>query len=100
MRRSSVSELAKIGDLITCDLSTLLEKRAKTGGAEMISKTSMTAIAICLGILAAFSASAQSPVGSTFQDQGKIDAHHLRIYQMMKNMTQEMKRQVEFTEFP
>ena len=61
----------------------------------MISKTSMTAVAICLGTLAPFSASAQSPVGSTFQDEGKIDAHHLRIYQMMKNMTQEMSKMTE-----
>jgi len=58
--------------------------------------TSMTVVAICLGILAAFfSVRAQSPVGSTFQDQGQLDPHHLRIYQMMKDMTQEMTKMTE-----
>ena len=56
----------------------------------------MTAVAICLGILSAFfSARAQSPVGSTFQDQGQLDPHHSRIYQMMKDMTQEMTKMTE-----
>ena len=66
-------------------------------GIEMIWEkiTSMTAVAICLGILTVFSASAQSPVGSTFQDQDQLDPHHLRIYQMMKDMTQEMTRMTE-----
>ena len=55
----------------------------------------MTAIAVCLAILAVPPANAQSPLGSTFQDQGQIDPHHLRIYQMMKDMTQEMTKMTE-----
>src|SRR6516225_1318095 len=66
-------------------------------GIEMIWKriTLITVVAICLGILTVFSASAQSPVGSTFQDQGQLDPHHLRIYQMMKDMTHEMTKMTE-----
>ena len=52
-------------------------------------------VAICASMLAAASANAQSPAGSTFQDQGRIDPHHLRIYQMMKDMTQEMTKMTE-----
>jgi len=56
---------------------------------------SMTAIAISLCTLGSLSANAQAPVGSTFQDQGQTDPHHLRIYQMMKGMTQEMSKMTE-----
>src|SRR3974377_867158 len=52
-------------------------------------------VAICASMLTAASANAQSPAGSTFQDQGRIDPHHLRIYQMMKDMTQEMTKMTE-----
>ena len=52
-------------------------------------------VAICASMLSAASANAQSPAGSTFQDQGRIDPHHLRIYQMMKDMTQEMTKMTE-----
>jgi hypothetical protein len=38
---------------------------------------------------------AQAPVGSTFQDQGRLDPHHLRIYEMMKTMTPEMTKMTE-----
>ena len=57
--------------------------------------TSTRIVAICASMLAAASANAQSPAGSTFQDQGRIDPHHLRIYQMMKDMTQEMTKMTE-----
>ena len=50
----------------------------------------MTAVAICLATPGSLPANAQAPVGSTFQDQGQIDPHHLQIYQMMKDMTHEM----------
>ncbi len=58
--------------------------------------TSVMALFICLNMVTLRSASAQqSPVGSTFQDQGKTDPHHLRIYQTMKDMTQEMTKMTE-----
>jgi hypothetical protein len=64
---------------------------------EVISKrtASMTAIAVCLAILAVPPANAQSPLGSTFQDQNPTEPHHFRIYQMMKDMTQEMTKMTE-----
>ena len=55
----------------------------------------MTAVAICMSTQGLLPANAQAPVGSTFQDQGRIDPHHLRIYQMMKDMTQEMTKMTE-----
>ena len=55
----------------------------------------MTAIAVCLGTPGLLPANAQAPVGSTFQDQSRIEPHHLRIYQMMKDMTQEMTKMTE-----
>jgi hypothetical protein len=63
----------------------------------MVSKriTSVMAVTLWLGALALPLANAQSPVGSTFQDQGQTDPHHLRIYQMMKDMTQEMGKMTE-----
>jgi hypothetical protein len=63
----------------------------------MVSKriTSVMAVTLWLGALALPLANAQSPVGSTFQDQGQTDPHHLRIYQMMKDMTQEMAGMTE-----
>ena len=81
-----------------CVRNYVVEMHQRKRGIEMIWKriTSMTVVAICLGILAAFfSVRAQSPVGSTFQDQGQLDPHHLRIYQMMKDVTQEMTRMTE-----
>ena len=56
---------------------------------------SMTAITISLCTLGSLSANAQAPVGSTFQDQSQTDPHHLRIYEMMKGMTQEMSKMTE-----
>ena len=63
----------------------------------MVSKrtASKIAIAICLGLLEVLTAEAQAPVGSTFQDQSQTDSHHLRIYEMMKGMTQEMSKMTE-----
>jgi len=63
----------------------------------MVSKrtASKMAIAICLGLLEVLTAEAQAPVGSTFQDQSQTDSHHLRIYEMMKGMTQEMSKMTE-----
>ena len=63
----------------------------------MVSKrtASKMAIAICLGLLEVLTAAAQAPVGSTFQDQSQTDPHHLRIYEMMKGMTQEMSKMTE-----
>lgn len=58
--------------------------------------TSMAAIALCFGILTAASlASAQSPIGSTFQEQKPRTRHHQRIYQLLNDMTQEMTRMTE-----
>jgi hypothetical protein len=54
----------------------------------------MMAVAVC-SILAVSLASAQSPIGSTFQDQNPTEPHHFRIYQMMKDMTQEMTKMTE-----
>src|SRR6516164_3893009 len=64
----------------------------------MVSKrtASKMAIAICLGLLEVLTAEAQAPVGSTFQDQSQTDSHHLRIYEMMKGMTQEMSKRMAF----
>ena len=63
----------------------------------MVSKrtASKMAMAICLGLLEVLTAAAQAPVGSTFQDQSQTDSHHLRIYEMMKGMTQEMSKMTE-----
>lgn len=56
---------------------------------------SVASVAIWLGTLAAVSAEAETSGGSTFQDQTQTDPHHQRIYQMMKDMTQEMSRMTE-----
>ena len=55
----------------------------------------MTAVAICMSTQGLLQANAQAPVGSTFQDKDQTDPHHLRIYQMMKDMTQEMTKMME-----
>ena len=63
-----------------------------------MSKTLILILAfiVCSKILSAQSASAQQTSGgSTFQDQTQTDPHHQRIYQMMKDMTQEMSRMTE-----
>lgn len=51
-------------------------------------KTSMTAMATCLGVLLAATAMAQSPPSATTQDG--MSVHHQRLYKMMKDMTLEM----------
>ncbi len=56
---------------------------------------SVASVAIWLCTLAMPSAGAQTSGGSTFQDQTQTDSHHQRIYQMMKDMTQEMSRMTE-----
>ena len=57
---------------------------------------SIAVIAFCLGELsAAPPATAQPLVGSTFQEQNPTERHHQRIYQLLKDMTQEMTRMTE-----
>jgi len=56
---------------------------------------SIVALAIAGAVPALPAANAQAPVGSTFQDRTQADPHHQRIYQMMKDMTQEMSRMTE-----
>lgn len=68
------------------------------GGGVGMSKTLILVLAfiVCSNILSAQSASAQQTSGgSTFQDQTQVDPHHQRIYQMMKDMTQEMSSMTE-----
>jgi len=54
---------------------------------------SMSAIVVCLGPSVMAPASAQSPTGATTQDA--TSQHHQRIYQMMKDMTEEMSKMTE-----
>jgi hypothetical protein len=56
-------------------------------------KASMTAIVVCLGMFLTAPVIAQSPLGATTQDV--TSQHHQRIYQMMKDMTQEMGAMTE-----
>ncbi|MBX9945997.1 MAG: hypothetical protein K2Y40_18125 [Reyranella sp.] len=56
-------------------------------------KTSMTAMVACLGMLLAATAMAQSPPPAT--TQGGASVHHQRLFMMMKDMTQEMTTMTE-----
>ena len=60
-----------------------------------MSRIAATIIAIvaCVFVFAAAPASAQSSTAPTWQDASS--AHHEQIYQMMKDMTQEMSRMTE-----
>ena len=60
---------------------------------QMKVKSSMMKIAICAGMLLTTFAAAQSPTGPTVQDP--VTRHHLRQYQLMKDMTQEMSALTE-----
>ena len=53
----------------------------------------VTAIAVCLGVLAVTPTSAQTSTAPTSQDA--TSQHHQWIYRMMKDMTQEMTRMTE-----
>lgn len=50
-------------------------------------------IAICAGVLLTTVVAAQSPTGPTVQDA--VTRHHLRQYQLMKDMTQVMTAMTE-----
>jgi len=54
---------------------------------------SMKAVAVCLSIFVATPAGAQSRTDAVEQDG--MSQHHRRIYQMMKDMSQEMSRMTE-----
>jgi polyhydroxyalkanoate synthesis regulator protein len=56
-------------------------------------KTSVTAMVACLGVLLAVTAMAQSPPAATTQDG--MSVHHQRLYKIMKDMTQEMTGMTE-----
>lgn len=56
-------------------------------------KTSMTAMVACIGVLLAATAMAQSPPPAATQDG--MSVHHQRLYKMMKDMTQEMTGMTE-----
>jgi hypothetical protein len=74
----------------------LVTKEVLTRGEwQMIQKTkyAMLTIALCMGMFIVTSAVAQSPTNATAQD--KTTQHHLRQYQMMKDMTQEMSAMTE-----
>ena len=51
-------------------------------------KTSMTAVAACLGVVLAAQAMAQSPPPAMTQDG--VGTHHQRMFKMMSDMTLEM----------
>jgi len=63
--------------------------------ARMSSKTAslIGAMMICLNMPLAASAIAQSPSTPALQDE--VNAHHMRIYQMMKEMTDEMTKMTD-----
>ena len=54
---------------------------------------SIAAIVVCISVVAAMPASAQSSSGPT--SQNGMSQHHRMQYQMMKDMTQEMGRMTE-----
>ncbi len=54
---------------------------------------SIAAIAVCLGVLVSAPANAQTSVAPTWQDAAT--QHHQRLYQLMKDMTQEMSRMTD-----
>lgn len=51
-------------------------------------KASMMAVVVCLGVLLIAPATGQSTTSATTQDSA--NQHHQRLYQMMKDMNQEM----------
>src|SRR6516162_1577111 len=57
------------------------------------SGTPIAAIAVCLALIVAAPASAQSPVTPSSQDS--VSQHHRAMYQMMNDMTQAMTQMTE-----